>query len=91
MASWIANGSIADPARCLINASYDNLFGPAVHNCQSDFDFTLLFEQSILLIVPSALLLLYLPFRIWQIWSQELKAHYHGITLIKQVNTFFIK
>ena len=91
MASWTANGSIVDPARCLINASYDNLFGPTVRNCQSDFDFTLLFEQSILFIVPSALLLLSLPFRIWQLWSQKLKVHYRGITLIKQVNTFFIK
>jgi len=87
MAALIDNGSIVDPARCLINASYDNLFGPAIHNCQSDFDFTILFEQSILSIVPSALLLLYLPARVWQLWSKSSKARFNGIVLIKQVNT----
>ncbi|KAL2076084.1 hypothetical protein VTL71DRAFT_1027 [Oculimacula yallundae] len=36
----------------------DNLFGPRVHNCHDSFDFTLLFEQSIFGVVPSAILLL---------------------------------
>jgi len=36
----------------------DNSFGPAVRVCRSDFDFTLLFEQIILTIVPSSIFIL---------------------------------
>lgn len=57
--------------RCFSN---DNTFGPAIQACNSTtgglgprggFDFTLLFEQSILGIAPSVLLLLALPARVW--------------------------
>jgi hypothetical protein len=37
----------------------DNDFGPAVHGCRDDFDFTLLFENTILSIAPSLLVLLF--------------------------------
>ena len=36
----------------------DDSFGPTVHNCRGDFDFTLLFEQSFLSITPSSLLII---------------------------------
>ncbi|CRG84683.1 hypothetical protein PISL3812_01936 [Talaromyces islandicus] len=41
----------------------DNNFGPQVNDCRGDFDFTLLFEECFLSIVPSVLLLLALPAR----------------------------
>jgi ATP-binding cassette subfamily C (CFTR/MRP) protein 1 len=44
--------------------SYDNDFGPIVDGCRSSFDFTLLFEQSILSIGPAALLLVFAPYQL---------------------------
>jgi ATP-binding cassette subfamily C (CFTR/MRP) protein 1 len=44
--------------------SYDNDFGPVVNGCRSSFDFTLLFEQSVLTIGPAVLLLLYAPYQL---------------------------
>ncbi|KAK1570181.1 canalicular multispecific organic anion transporter 1 [Colletotrichum navitas] len=41
---------------CSIEA--DRVFGPAVQGCRSDFDFTLLFHDSILTILPSAVLII---------------------------------
>ncbi|KAI5198310.1 hypothetical protein E4T39_06866 [Aureobasidium subglaciale] len=47
-------------------------FGPAQSpHCQDGFDFTLLFEQSILSIGPSALLLLVYPVRLFQLHSRS--------------------
>lgn len=40
------------------SAAADDSFGPQVQNCRGSFDFTLFFEQSILGIAPSAILLL---------------------------------
>lgn len=42
----------------------DNSFGPSAGDCHGSIDFTLLFEQSILTILPAALLLLISPIRI---------------------------
>ncbi|RFU32078.1 hypothetical protein B7463_g4239, partial [Scytalidium lignicola] len=39
----------------------DNSFGPVIDGCRANFDFTLLFEQSIFSIGPAALLLLFAP------------------------------
>lgn len=41
----------------------DNELGPQVADCRGNFDFTLLFEEYFLSIVPSALILLALPAR----------------------------
>lgn len=35
----------------------DDVFGPRIHGCRDSFDFTLLFEQSILSMLPSLILL----------------------------------
>jgi hypothetical protein len=48
--------------------SVDDMLGPQVNGCQQNFDFTVLFEQSILTIGPSALLLLVFPIRIGQLY-----------------------
>lgn len=67
---------------CRLDA--DNVFGPAVHGCRSDFDFTLLFEQSILQIAPCALLLLSLPWRTAYLTRQTIKTRRTGFRAVKQ-------
>jgi ATP-binding cassette subfamily C (CFTR/MRP) protein 1 len=53
----------------------DNAFGPAIPSaCRSGFDFTLMFEQSILSILPSALLLLLTPVRLYALYGESVKT-----------------
>jgi ATP-binding cassette subfamily C (CFTR/MRP) protein 1 len=59
----------------------DNAFGPQY--CDN-FDFTLVFEQSVLQITPCALLLLALPFRASQLRRQEAKCARSWTHLCKQ-------
>ena len=42
----------------------DESFGPAVQGVRDDFDFTLLFEQVVLSIVPASIFLLFALFRV---------------------------
>ncbi|GAQ47010.1 hypothetical protein ASPNIDRAFT_189460 [Aspergillus niger] len=63
----------------------DNSFGPVVA-CPAAFDFTLLFEQSILSIAPSAIFLLLVPWRIWSLYPENVKtvannAHWRKLTV----------
>ncbi|PWY91611.1 P-loop containing nucleoside triphosphate hydrolase protein [Aspergillus sclerotioniger CBS 115572] len=51
----------------------DNTFGPVLA-CPATFDFTLLFEQSILSIGPSALFLLLVAWRIWSLHPENIKT-----------------
>ncbi|RAH71082.1 P-loop containing nucleoside triphosphate hydrolase protein [Aspergillus aculeatinus CBS 121060] len=51
----------------------DNSFGPVIA-CPAIFDFTLLFEQSILAIGPSAIFLLVVPWRIWSLYTENIKT-----------------
>ncbi|KAJ0159330.1 Canalicular multispecific organic anion transporter 1 [Colletotrichum tanaceti] len=56
-------------------ACNDNTFGPVIAaGCRASFDFTLLFEQSILSIGPSVLLLILIPPRLLQ-----LRTRRHGV------------
>ena len=64
----------------------DDSFGPTVTNCRGDFDFTLLFEQSIMSIGPSAILLLLFPLRLMQLLQQDMKTRRHWLQLMKQVS-----
>ncbi|KFY97582.1 hypothetical protein V500_01998 [Pseudogymnoascus sp. VKM F-4518 (FW-2643)] len=52
----------------------DNTFGPVVKGCRDDFDFTLLFEQGIMTMVPAAFLLLLMLPRIYQLNMLDLKT-----------------
>ena len=63
----------------------DDSFGPAVIACRGGFDFTLLFEQSILTIGPAALFLLLSPFRLWQLVKEERKISTQWMLWVKQV------
>ena len=50
----------------------DAAFGPAVDvDCRGGFDFTLLFEQSILTLIPAAFCALAFPFRIFYLFRRQ--------------------
>ncbi|OJK00423.1 hypothetical protein ASPACDRAFT_1880763 [Aspergillus aculeatus ATCC 16872] len=51
----------------------DNSFGPVI-TCLATFDFTLLFEQSILSIGPSAIFLLVVPWRFRSLYTANIKT-----------------
>ena len=54
--------------------SSDDVFGPVVDGCRGGFDFTLLFEQSILSIGPSAIFLLFVPVKFFQLLRANIKT-----------------
>ncbi|RAL02582.1 P-loop containing nucleoside triphosphate hydrolase protein [Aspergillus ibericus CBS 121593] len=58
--------------RCGLSA--ENHFGPGVLPCRRDFDFTLLFEQTILGLVPDLLFLVLCAFRWQQIYGRATKV-----------------
>lgn len=54
---------------------FDDTFGPwAGPVCRGGFDFTLLFEESILSILPQCIFLLILPIRIGQLMKEDVKV-----------------
>lgn len=58
----------------------DNAFGPATAApCRDTFDFTLAFEQYFFTIVPSAILILAVPLRLWGVF--RLKPRVAGLPL----------
>ena len=63
--------AMARPASC---EQVDDTFGPYAGNCRGGFDFTLLFQDSILSILPLALLLLVVPFRISYLFRRTIKV-----------------
>ncbi|KXH29218.1 ABC transporter [Colletotrichum simmondsii] len=61
----------------------DNQFGPRIdYNCRH-FDFTLLFEDAIFHIIPSAVFLLLIPFRIFSIAGTPVKVATYRLALCK--------
>ncbi|KAK4224363.1 hypothetical protein QBC38DRAFT_18446 [Podospora fimiseda] len=52
----------------------DDSFGPHAGTCRGGFDFTLLFEETILIILPLGLLLLALPLRVGYLWKRTKKT-----------------
>jgi ATP-binding cassette subfamily C (CFTR/MRP) protein 1 len=67
------------------NETQDKLFGPALQGHNVAFDFTLLFEKSILSILPSALFLIYAPLRVGRLWNEQNKAKWNRLVMGKQV------
>jgi ATP-binding cassette subfamily C (CFTR/MRP) protein 1 len=71
----------------------DSTFGPwAGADCRSGFDFTLLFEESILSILPLALILCVTPVRIVYLWKKQnkvIKSKLLFTKLVRGVCTFF--
>jgi hypothetical protein len=64
----------------------DNSWGPVVEGqCRGGFDFTLLFEESLLSIGPSTVLLLAIPLRILQLYRRNRKvgwSYLHNLKLV---------
>ncbi|KAL2071871.1 hypothetical protein VTL71DRAFT_13106 [Oculimacula yallundae] len=65
--------------------SNDHSFGPIVKDCRSGFDFTLLFEQTILSIGPAALLLLFAPPRLVTLLKSSTKTRFSYLRSIKAI------
>ena len=53
------------PSNCLVDL--DNDFGPGVAPCRRSFDFTQLFEESIMGVAPSSLLIVAALLRLWRL------------------------
>ncbi|KAE8130892.1 putative multidrug resistance protein [Aspergillus pseudotamarii] len=68
------NASLSGGDALPVCPATDNTFGPVVLSCRRTFDFTLLFEQAILSIIPSALLLVSALLRIYKLRNQTPKA-----------------
>jgi len=67
----------------------DNTFGPHAKECRGGFDFTLLFEEILLSIVPSALLLLLGSFRILYSLKKPPKVIFTSWLPAKQVTWLY--
>lgn len=53
----------------------DDLFGPFIdHQCRGGFDFTLLFEQTVLSMIPAAAFILAFPWRITNLTKSRPKT-----------------
>ena len=56
------------------SSAADNQFGPAIRGFRGNFDFTLLFEDAFLALVPSSILLMLMPFRTVWLWGSSKKV-----------------
>ena len=73
------------PPGCSLQA--DNSFGPAIDpRCRDGFDFTLLFEQAILGLVPAVAFLLVCPLRLRLLVKRDVRTHPHIMRLAKLVS-----
>ena len=68
---------------CTSNA--DDFFGPRVEACRRQFDFTLLFEQSVLSIAPSALFICLISLRVAQLYRVDRKTLSNTLRNVKLV------
>ena len=64
----------------------DDSFGPHAGPCRGGFDFTLLFEESILSILPTLALLIVIPFRVNYLWKRQIKVNASIVGLVKPVS-----
>lgn len=72
LSNWTSLSALASASACI---RADNTFGPTTKElCRGGFDFTLLFEQSFLSLVPSILLILALPFRLVRLLHTDIKT-----------------
>lgn len=66
-------------------ARVDDTFGPHARTCRDGFDFTLLFEDTILSLLPLGLLVLVAPFRILYTFKKGRKVVSSPLLLLKVV------
>ena len=69
--SFSMTAKMATPALC---KQIDDTFGPYAGDCRGGFDFTLLFQDSILSLLPLGLLLIIVPFRITYLFRRTIKV-----------------
>ena len=60
-------------AKCSLEV--ERMFGPIVRGCGSNFDFTLLFEETILFIGPLCFTIMLAAHRLWQLRSRQVVVH----------------
>jgi ATP-binding cassette, subfamily C (CFTR/MRP), member 1 len=63
----------------------DDTFGPHAANCRGGFDFTLLFEETILSLSPLAIVLIIAPLRIFYLFKKEKKVVQSPVLSLKLV------
>ena len=63
----------------------DRAFGPSVPQCRRTFDFTLLFEETIFSIAPSALFLLIVILRLSVLWKRPSRVQGGNLYKLKLV------
>ena len=68
-------------------ASIDDSLGPYALNCRGGFDFTLVFEEAILTILPFAILLFVTPLRVLYLHTERSKVVQSRLLLFKLVST----
>jgi hypothetical protein len=68
----------------------DNTFGPGATACRGGFDFTLLFEESILSILPSALFLLIVPNRLLHVCRGSKKVRRSTLQILKLASLRYV-
>jgi ATP-binding cassette, subfamily C (CFTR/MRP), member 1 len=61
----------------------DNVFGPRVVSCRGDFDFTLLFEQALLSMVPSAVVIIVSVGYTFHLFRQNVKTKSNATWLLR--------
>ena len=64
----------------------DNSFGPYAEYCRGGFDFTLLFEESILTLLPAAIFLIAAPARIYYLLGKQTKVSGSSLLVLKLVS-----
>jgi ATP-binding cassette subfamily C (CFTR/MRP) protein 1 len=64
----------------------DNSFGPSAGDCHGSIDFTLVFESSILTILPAALLIVITPIRVYFLQQTSVKVKSSLIAHLKPVS-----
>lgn len=70
-------------------ASFDDVFGPQVNTCRRAFDFTQLFEESFLSIIPSVLFILVATLRLLSLHHARRKAPLGGAFQITKLVSVF--
>ena len=69
----------------------ENVWGPQVHGCGTDFDLTLLFQEAILYILPLAIAIVWAVWRILQLAKREIviaSPLLHGVKLVRPYTLF---
>jgi hypothetical protein len=80
--------SMSQPVVVQCSVEVENAFGPQVEQCHGNFDFTLLFEESILCIGPVLVASILALLRIWQLWRREERVYRGMQCILKQVSLF---